>query len=74
MATYYLGLKYGADMNPEMVTAGTSSAGSGVDVEVRIDTTNGTTREGSVLILQQIIAFIEQGGQGPGGGANLPAT
>jgi hypothetical protein len=74
MATYYLGLKRGADFNPDNVTAGTSSAGSGVDVEVRIDTTNGTTREESVLALQQVIAFIEQGGQGPGGGANLPAS
>jgi hypothetical protein len=74
MATYYLGLKNGADMNPEMVTAGTSSAGSGVDVEVRIDTTNGTTRAATVLALLQIIAFVEQGGQGPGDGANLPAT
>jgi hypothetical protein len=34
----------------------------------------GLTRHESVLALQQIIAFIEGGGQGPGDGANLPAT
>jgi len=74
MATYYLGLKNGQEFNPENVTAGTSTAGAAVDVEVRLETANGLNRNASVLALAQIIAFIEQGGQGPGGGANLPGT
>jgi hypothetical protein len=76
---YYLGLRRGAEMNPENVTAGTATAGTAVDVEVRLQADPGTgatglTRHESVLALQQIIAFIEGGGQGPGDGANLPAT
>ena len=74
MATYYLGLKRGADLNIEAVTAGTVTAGATVDVEVRLETANGLTRNDSILALKQIEAFIEGGGQGPGLGQNLPAT
>jgi hypothetical protein len=74
MTTYYAGLKFGSDCNTELVTGGTSSAGSAVDVEVRMDTTNGLTRKGVIEILTIIAAYIEGGGQGPGSGANLPPT
>ena len=62
MATYYLGLKRGAEHNPENVTAGTSTAGAAVDIEVRLETGNGLTRSEGIYLLQTIEAFIEGGG------------
>ncbi len=73
MATYFLGLKFGNDANVEQVSAGTTTAGSAVDVEVRLDTTNVLTRKGAIEALEIIEAFINGGGSGPGAGANLPA-
>lgn len=74
---YYLGLQRGGIMDPESVTAGTSSAGTAVDLEVRIQINNGTTatnitRKDCVELLDVILAFINGGGSA-GGGANLPA-
>lgn len=74
MATYYVGVKYGQEFNPDNVVSGTGSAGATLDVEVRMETANGLTKKDAVLGLQQIIAFIESNGQGPGDGANLPGT
>jgi len=73
MATYYVGTKFGQEINPDNLIAGTSSAGATLDVEVRMETANGLTREGTVLALQQIIAWINGGGQA-GAGANMPGT
>jgi hypothetical protein len=71
MATYYLGVKFGADMNPENVVAGTSTAGAAVDYEMRLETGNGGTRKGAIEALTVIEAFINGNGQA-GAGANLP--
>lgn len=72
MATYYLGVKFGNDNNPDQVSAGTSSVGSAVDTEVRIDTTNGLTRKGVIEALIVITEFVNGNGAN-GAGANLPA-
>jgi len=74
---FYLGLKRGGIMDVESVTAGTSSAGTAVDVEVRLQTDpgtgpNGLTRKDANELLDVILAFINGGGSG-GNGANLPA-
>lgn len=73
MATYYLGVKYGADANPENVVAGTSSAGASVDVEVRLETANTMSKKGAIEGLITIVNFINGNGQ-DGAGANLPPT
>jgi len=78
MATnLFLGLARGDSLLTEPVT-GAASNGTSSDVEVRIQTNNGVsntniTRSEAVLLLQQIISFIESGGQGPGSGSGLPA-
>ena len=74
---YYLGLKRGANMRPEEVVAGTSSAGTAVDVEVNIQINNGTSATGIrnkdvILLLKVIEAYIKQGGL-QGAGTFLPA-
>ncbi len=74
---YYLGLKMGAAMNPNLVVMATSTQGSSVDVEVRIQIDNGTSTTGitrlHVLKLLEIIeANIESGGNNHDG-QNLPA-
>jgi hypothetical protein len=75
---YYLGLQRGNDANVENVVAGTSSNGTGSDVELRIQINNGSaatniTRQDVVVAMRVLVAFINGGGSGPGGGANLPA-
>jgi len=72
MATYYVGMKFGQEGNPDNLVAGTSSAGATLDVEVRMETANGLTKLGTIAILEIIEAYIAGNGQGPGGGANLP--
>lgn len=74
---YYLGLTRGADGNPENVVAGTSSAGTAVDVEMRMQIDPGTgatglTREDVITRLRTFELFILGNGQG-GNGGNLPA-
>jgi hypothetical protein len=73
MATYYLGVTFGASMNPELVVANTSSAGTAVDYELRMETGNGGTRKGAVEAMAIFAAFINGNGQA-GAGANLPPT
>lgn len=73
---YYLGLKRGAQDTPSQVVAGTSTAGTAVDVEVRIQTNDGSTATGitrldAVLLMEIIEQFIESGGLN-NAGANLP--
>jgi len=65
---YYLGLKRGAPMNVHNVAAGTSSAGTAADVEVRIQINDGSnatgiTRLDAMKLLEIIEAFIEGGGR-----------
>jgi hypothetical protein len=73
---YYLGLKRGAEFKKDLVVAGTTTSGTAVDVEVRLQINDGSndtnlTRLDSVLILEIIEAFIEAGGLNAAG-ANLP--
>ena len=76
---YYLGYKRGANVaSPGMsITTGTSSAGTAVDVEVRIQIDNGTTTTGITrkdvnILLDGIESFLNEGGLNHAG-ANLPA-
>ena len=74
---YYLGLSRGSDFRPEKVVAGTTSAGSTVDVEVNIQIDNGTAltgirRQEVLQILKVIEGYIQQGGL-QGAGTFLPA-
>lgn len=73
---YYLGLKRGAENKPSLVVAATSTQGTAVDVEVRLQTDDGSnatglTRQDAKLLLKIILEFIEQGGLNSAG-ANLP--
>jgi hypothetical protein len=74
---YYLGLKRGANFLPDKVVAGTSTAGTAVDVEVNIQITNGSTATGIrrkevIQLLKVIEAYIQSGGL-QGAGTYLPA-
>ncbi len=71
MSTYYLGIKFGQEDNPENVVAGTSSAGASVDCEIRLETGNGGNRKGAIEAMIQFQQFILGNGQA-GAGANLP--
>jgi hypothetical protein len=73
MSTFFVGTKFGQEFNPDNLVSGTVSAGATLDVEVRMETANNLTRHGTVLALEQIIAWIEGGGQ-DGAGANMPPT
>lgn len=70
---YYLGLKRGDLFREGQVQAGTATVGTAVDVELRIQTNDGSnatgiTRQDVKLLLKELIAYIEQGGV-PGIGA-----
>lgn len=74
---YYLGMKRGGGMKMADITAGTATVGTAVDVEVRIQINDGSnatniTRKDVILILEQIEAWIGDGGLNHAG-ANLPA-
>jgi hypothetical protein len=76
---YYLGFKRGATAaSPTIsIVTGTSSAGTAVDVEVRIQINDGTnatniTRKDVNILLDGIESFINSGGLNHAG-ANLPA-
>lgn len=73
---YYIGLKRGGDLKQSSVTSGTATAGTAVDVEVRIQINDGSnatgiTRNDVVLILEEVEAWIVSGGLNHAG-ANLP--
>lgn len=74
---YYLGLQRGAANNPNLVVAGTASAGTAVDVEVRLQINNGSnatglTKKDAVILMDVLEDFINSNGTNHGG-ANLPA-
>lgn len=74
---YYIGVKRTAPLNTHNVVAGTATAGTAVDVEVRLQVNDGSnatnlTRLDSVKCLEIIEAFIQSGGVNHAG-ANLPA-
>lgn len=74
---YYIGGPRGINNNPGKLTVGTSSAGTAVDVEVRLQINNGSnatglTRKDAVIILDLIEDFIEQGGITGSLGTDLP--
>lgn len=74
---YYLGIKRGADNKPFVsVVSGTSTIGTAADVEVRLQTNDGSvatglTRKDAIIALQVIMEFINSGGLNHAG-ANLP--
>lgn len=73
---YYLGLQRGANANVYNVTAGTSSAGTAVDVEVNVQINNGTSATGITsldvrLLLETIINYLDSSGLNHAG-ADLP--
>jgi hypothetical protein len=70
---YYLGPQRGGPLNVNRVVAGTSTAGSSVDFEVRLQIVNGATptgltRKDSIMLLKIIEAFIDGGGNRHGVG------
>lgn len=74
---YYIGLKRGANSYADTVTVGTTTAGTAVDVEVRMQIDNGTgvtglTRKDVVKILDLLEKYVIQGGF-DFKGTNLPA-
>ena len=74
---YYIGLKRGPTGRDFDVVAGTSTAGSAVDVELRMQIDNGTnttglTRKDTLLIMEILERFIEERGLNHAG-AFLPA-
>jgi hypothetical protein len=74
---YFLGLKRGAPLNVNQVVAGTSTSGSAVDVELRLQIDNGTnttglTRKDVMIAIEILQSFIQSGGNNHDG-QNLPA-
>ncbi len=74
---YYLGVKRGQAMNANRVVAGPGSAGTAVDVELRLQINDGSnatglTRKDALIAVEILEAFIESGGNNHDG-ANLPA-
>ena len=74
---YYLGVKRNALLNVNNVVAGTATAGTAVDVEVRLQINDGSNATGllrldAIKALEVIEAVIQSGGLNHAG-ANLPA-
>ena len=74
---YYLGLTRAALDNPGLVTNGTASAGTGADVEIRIQMNNGTINSGITKkdvhrMVCTILQYIDSSGDARGGGAPAP--
>jgi len=59
MASIYLGLNRGAEDSPGDVTEG-SSTGS-TDVELRIDTGKGLTRQEVTIITERLLEYLNDG-------------
>jgi hypothetical protein len=73
---YYLGIKRGAKLNVNGVVAGAATAGTAVDVEVRLQINDGSnatglSRKDALIALGILEAFIESGGNNHDG-QNLP--
>jgi len=76
---YYHGMKRGKGNNPGDVVVATTTQGSAVDVEVRLQIDNGTATTGLTIIdvkkiLETILAEIVQRGITGSLGTNLPAN
>jgi len=74
---YFLGVKRGDPLNVNNVVSGTATAGTAVDVEVRLQINDGAnatglTRKDAQIALEILEAFIESGGNNHSG-ANLPS-
>lgn len=74
---YFLGLKRGTLGNPGEVSAATTTQGTAVDVEVRLQINNGSnatglTRKDASILLELIADYIEQGGITGSAGVDLP--
>lgn len=74
---YYLGLARGSNANPLGVTLGTSSAGTAVDVELRVQMDNGSnatgvTRQDVNLLVTTILDLVNSGGVKGIAGTDLP--
>lgn len=74
---YFLGVKRNAALNVNNVVAGTATAGTAVDIEVRLQINDGSNATGlqrldCIKALEVIEAFIQSGGINHSG-ANLPA-
>ncbi len=59
MASIYIGYNRGADLSPDKATEG-SSTGS-TDIELRIDTGKGLTRQDVNLISEAILRYVNDG-------------
>lgn len=73
----FLGVKRGAPLNVHAVVHSTGSAGTAVDVEVRLQLNDGSTatgllRKDVLLALEVLMDFVAAGGEN-GNGADLPA-
>lgn len=73
---YFIGLKRGGVGNPGAITATTATVGTAVDVELRMQTNDGSnatglTRLDVIKIMEVFEQFIANGGLN-GAGANLP--
>lgn len=73
---YYIGVKRGAPLNANNVVAGTSSAGTAVDVELRMQINDGSNATGLIRkdvqnAIKVLEAFLESGGNNHNG-QNLP--
>lgn len=74
---YYLGVKRGAPLNVNNVVASAATAGTAVDVEVRLQINDGAnatglTRKDAMIAIEVLEAFIESGGNNHSG-SFLPA-
>lgn len=72
MANWFTGINRGKVQNPQSIVAGTSTGST--DIELRVDTTKGTTKEDVILSLRAFEQFILSNGVGTttGPGVDLP--
>lgn len=59
MASIYLGVNRGQNDNPETVAEGSST--NSTDIELRIDTGKGTTRNDAIVKTRQILRYLQDG-------------
>ena len=76
---YYLGLKRGASMNLDQVVAATTTSGTAVDVEVRIQINDGTNATNITILdtyklLEIIEAYVKQRGMAGNLGVDISAN
>lgn len=59
MASIFIGFNRGADLSPDKVTEGASTGAT--DVELRIDTGKGLTRQEVTVIMEAIERYLNDG-------------